>query len=134
MSAFRDTWTNPAVLEQFANLTVAHYSDSAAMASIVTKGSRNPKLHTMVLEVALALRRYGITVEAVWRSRDDGLIQWADMGSRDFHKDDISLDFDTMKGRNCSFLLEKFMKIVCLDKLPILARFGTANQIVSSAS
>ena len=114
LSAFRDTWTNPAVLEQFANSTVAHYTDSAAMASIVTKGSRNPHLHPMVLEVSLALRRYGITVEAVWRSREDGLIQWADRGSRDFHQDNVLLDFETMQGRNCSFLLESFQN--CLSR------------------
>ena len=68
------------------------------MASIVTKGSRNEKLHPMVVDVSLAIRNYGIKVEAVWKSRDDGLIQWADRGSRDFHDDNISLDFATMQG------------------------------------
>ena len=87
------------MLEQYANSRVAHYTDSAAAASIVTKGSRNRRLHPMVLEVSLALRRYGITLEAVWKSRNDGLIQRADRGSRDFHEDDISLDFDTMQGK-----------------------------------
>lgn len=96
LAAVRDTWTNPEVLRQFQGCRVAHYTDSQAMASILTKGSRNTRLHPMVLEVALALRQYSITMEAVWRSREDGLIQWADLGSRDFHKDDISLDFDTM--------------------------------------
>ena len=96
LAAVRDTWTNPEVLRQFQGCRVAHYTDSQAMAAIITKGSRNAKLHPMVVEVALALRRHGISMEAVWKSRDDGLIVWADLGSRDFHLDDISLDFDTM--------------------------------------
>ena len=35
-------------------------------------------------------------LEAVWRSREDGLIKFADLGSRDFHVDDIILDFESM--------------------------------------
>ena len=96
LAAVRDTWTNTEVLRQFKGCRVSHYTDSQAMASVLTKGSRNTKLHPMVMEVALALRQYSIVMEAVWRSREDGMIQWADIGSRDFHKDDISLDFDTM--------------------------------------
>ena len=65
---------------------------------MVTKGSRSVKLHPMVVDVSLALRKYGIKVEAVWRSREDGLIQWADKGSRDFQSDNISSDFVTMQG------------------------------------
>ena len=42
------------------------------------------------------LRSAGIPMEAVWRSRDEGIIQWADRGSRDFHADDILLDFESM--------------------------------------
>ena len=42
-----------------------------------------------------ALRSAGIPMEAVWRSRDEGIIQWADKGWRDFHADDISLDFES---------------------------------------
>ena len=85
-------------MEQYRNSVVCHYTDSQAMASIVTKGSRNVRLHPMVVDVSLALRKYGIKVEDVWRSREDGMIQWADRGSRDFHDDDVSLDFVTMQG------------------------------------
>ena len=65
---------------------------------MVTKGSRSVKLHPMVVDVSLALRKYGIKVEAVWRSKKDGLIQWADKGSRDFHSDNILLEFVSMQG------------------------------------
>ena len=101
LKAFYDTWTNLEVLKRYAGGRVAHYTDSKAMASIVMKGSRNRKLHPMVVESALALRHHGIRMESVWRSRDDGLIQWADRGSRDFHSDDISLDFESMAGGLC---------------------------------
>ena len=63
------------MLEQYRDSVVCHYTDSQAMASIVTKGSRNEKLHPMVVDVSLALRKHGVKVEAVWKSRDDGLIQ-----------------------------------------------------------
>ena len=98
LKAFHDTWTRSDVLEQYRGSVVCHYTDSQAMASIVTKGTRNMRLHPMVVDVFLALREYGIKVEAVWRSREDGMIQWADRGSRDFHDDDVSLDFVTMQG------------------------------------
>ena len=97
LSAFHDTWTNQDNLHHFAGKRVCHYTDSQAMASIVSKGSRNPKLQPMVMEAVLALRRHGITMVAAWRSRDEGVIVYADSGSRDFHADDISLDEDTMK-------------------------------------
>ena len=96
LSAFTDTWTSPDVLDRFRGCRISHYTDSKAMASIVTKGSRNSRLQPMVMEAVLALRSAGIVMEAVWISRDDGIIDFADRGSRDYHPDDISLDFDSM--------------------------------------
>lgn len=103
LTAFHDTWTNEEVLKQFAGTRVAHYTDSQAMAIIVRKGSRNPKLQPMVMRAVLALRSHGIDMEAGWRSREDGLIVHADRGSRDFHMDDISLDFSSMDEINTAF-------------------------------
>ena len=60
------------------------------------KGSTNPRLQPLVMEAVLALRNAGIVVDTVWRSREDGKIKIADKGSRDFHTDDVSLDFDSM--------------------------------------
>ena len=96
LSAFRDTWTDEAVLHRFRDSQVCHYTDSRAMASIVTKGSRNPRLQPLVVEAVLALRGAGIVMEAVWLSRQDGIIEFADRGSRDYHPDDISLDYESM--------------------------------------
>ena len=96
LAAFHETWTDQTVLQRFQNSRISHYTDSRAMASIVTKGSRNSRLQPMVMESVLALRNANIVMEAVWLSRDDGRIEFADKGSRDFHPDDISLDFDSM--------------------------------------
>ena len=103
LSAFRDTWTCPEVLRRFAGCRIAHYTDSQAMASIISKGSRNIRLQPMVVEAVLALRSAGIVMEAVWVSREAGVIEYADRGSRDFHPDDVSLDFDTMVKIHSSF-------------------------------
>ena len=96
LAAVRDTWTNTDVLEQFRGCKVAHYMDSQAMAAIIVKGSRNPKLQPMIIDVVLALRWYSISMVAVWKSREDGLISYANSGSRDFYKDGVSLDFESM--------------------------------------
>ena len=93
--AFHDTWTCEEVLEKFKGKMVTHLTDSKAMCFIVEKGSRNPKLHPMVVEATLALRKWGVRVEAMWRSREEGVIRVADLGSRDYHEDDVSLDYDT---------------------------------------
>ena len=89
-------WTDEAVLHRFRDSRVCHYTDSRAMASIVTKGSRNPRLQPLVVEAVLALRGAGIMMEAVWLSRQDGIIEFADRGSRDYHPDDVLLDYDSM--------------------------------------
>ena len=91
-----ETWTRPEVLARFEGSRVAHYTDNKAVAAILHAGSRNTRLQPMVVEVVLALRGARIVMEAVWRSREEGVIQWADRGSRDFHKDDVSLDFESM--------------------------------------
>ena len=95
LTSVHETWTNSEVLRKFKGSKVAHYTDNKAVAAIVSSGSRNVRLQPMIVEMTLALRSAGISMEAVWRSRDDGLIQFADKGSRDFHGDDISLNFVT---------------------------------------
>ena len=96
LKAFHDCWTNPKNLSEFANKHVAHYTDNKSMVFIIEKGSRNRKLHPMIVEATLALRRHGISMQAMWVSREEGIIALADMGSRDYDRDDISLDFASM--------------------------------------
>ena len=50
----------------------------------------------MIMEVVLALRWYGICMVGVWKSWEDGLISYAESGSKDFHKEDTSLELKTM--------------------------------------
>ena len=95
LASFNETWTNIAVLEQFRGRKVTHFTDSKAMCAIIEKGSRNRILQPMILRAVLALREYSVEVEAIWRSRDEGVIRLADVGSRDYHRDDVSMDFDT---------------------------------------
>ena len=90
--AFRDTWTNPTVLARFAGTGIVHYTDNQAMVHVIDRGSRNRKLQPLVVETVLALRNHSIKMSAVWRSRSDKLIEFADAGSRDFHADDISME------------------------------------------
>ena len=90
--AFHDTWTNVENLSRFQGLKISLHTDSQALVHIIAKGSRNRKLQPMIMKVTLSLREFGIVVEPVWMSRDDGIIKYADMSSRDFHSDDISVD------------------------------------------
>ena len=96
LKAFHDTWTNESNLKMFRNRKVVHYGDNKAMMYIVERGSRNRRLQPLIVEATVALRKYNISMEAVWVSREDGIITLADEGSRDYDRDDISLDFDTM--------------------------------------
>ena len=90
--AFHDTWTKDENLIKFKGMRVAHHTDSQALVHVIAKGSRNRKLQPLIMKASLKLREYGIIVEPVWLSRDDGVIRYADLGSRDFHADDISVD------------------------------------------
>ena len=96
LKAVHEVWTDPVMLKRFSGSRISHYTDNKAVAGIIAKGSRNPRLQPLVVQTVLALRGAGIVLEAVWRSREDGMIKLADLGSRDFNKDDISLDFETM--------------------------------------
>ena len=107
LKAVHEVWTDPAMLKRFSGSRISHYTDNKAVAAIIAKGTRNPRLQPLVVQTVLAVRSAGIVLEAVWRSREDGMIKLADLGSRDFHADDISLDFETM-----SQVLEfRFVKI-----------------------
>ena len=111
LCAFEDMWTSEKVLEKYKGYCVTHFTDSQAMCSIVEKGSRNRKLQPIILRCVLKLREYNITVDAVWRSRDEGIIRFADMGSRDFHYDDIAVDcktFDEIQKRFGPFQVDGF--------------------------
>ena len=91
------TWTSRQVLARFRGFTAAHFTDSKGLASIICKGSSNPKLQPLIMQAVLALREFSIKVVPFWKSREEELIKWADFGSWDFHSDDISVDWDTFR-------------------------------------
>ena len=62
------------------------------MVHVLARGSRNARPYPLVLETILALRKYNIRMKAVWMSRDNKVIDFADSGSRDFHADDVFLE------------------------------------------
>ena len=95
--AFYETWTDEKVLSSFSGQKVAHHTDNKAMVYIIAKGSRNRRLQPMIMEVILKLRSFNIKIEPVWVSREEGIIKYADMGIRDFHADDISIDAESFK-------------------------------------
>ena len=95
--AFYETWTDEKVLSSFSGQIVAHHTDNKAMVYIIAKGSRNRRLQPMIIEVILKLRSFNIKIEPVWVSREEGIIKYADIGSRDFHADDISIDAESFQ-------------------------------------
>ena len=102
LTAIKDTWSRIDVLEEFRGKTVGHMTDSKAAVYILSGGSRNPRLQALSLSVFLTLRKYGITLIPIWKSRDSDIITRADLGSRDFRSDDYSLDpvtFDYLKSK-----------------------------------
>ena len=51
-----------------------------------------------------------------WKSREEELIKWADFGSRDFHNDDVSVDWDTFRWAE-QFLVSPFLLMVLLQEV-----------------
>ena len=59
LTAFRDTWTNPKVLAKFAGTGIVHDTVNEAMVHVIATGSRNRRLHPLVVKTVLALRNHG---------------------------------------------------------------------------
>ena len=80
-------------LEPFKNSSILHYTDSKAAEHIITFGSRNPEIQSMVFYIMLKARAFGISISARWISREDEEMKLADSGSRGpwFPAQEISL-------------------------------------------
>ena len=81
--------------ERYRGKNVRHITDNQAVVQIMKIGSRNKRLHEMVLRIFLRCRELGISLEVVWRSREDPLVALADEGSRKFDQSSYSLDFNS---------------------------------------
>jgi hypothetical protein len=73
---------------------VVHYTDNANCEVILTVGSRNVTLQPLVLDIFLCWKNLNIKVKVIHLSRNDPIIQYADLESRNFDLHDYSIDFD----------------------------------------
>ena len=66
------------------SLDIKHFTDNNGVVAILGKGSKHPKLQTLVREIFLSFCLYEIVMVPVWLSREHEVIQYADRGSKDF--------------------------------------------------
>ena len=69
-------------LSEWRNSSILHYTDSRAAESIITFGSKNPVLQSMVRQIYLKAQSWGITLAASWKRRSEYEMMEADRGSR----------------------------------------------------
>ena len=72
--------------------SVVWYTDSANLVSFWEKGSPKPSIQLDVIECLLFCKERSISLHVLHLSREDPLIQAADVGSRSFDKDDWGID------------------------------------------
>ena len=94
--ALRDTWCDISIVSKYKNMRVRHLTDNKAVTFILKSGSKKPELQKLVVDIVLSCRDYNVALEVEWLSRDDPVIEFADLGSRGFFEDDVELDHDTM--------------------------------------
>ena len=78
--AVHSTWTDISICKQFKSLVIKHFTDNKGVVAILGKGSKHPKLQTLVREIFLSFRLYEIVMVPVWLSREHEVIQYADRG------------------------------------------------------
>ena len=81
--AIHQTYTDPAICQKFAGLTISQYTDSKSVANILFKGSKIFLLNVMVKEIFLSVRKNVIKLIPHWVSRERSIIKLADVGSRE---------------------------------------------------
>ena len=92
-------------MARFSKTRIRHLTDNKAVEFIFQSGSRNPRIHKLVVDIFLACHALQISLTVSWRSRDDPLLQLADAG-RDFDGSSYSLDFSSSL-----ILLESFSHV-----------------------
>lgn len=73
---------------------VVHYTDNANCEVILSVGSRNVNLQPLVLDIFLIWKSLNVKVKVIHLSRNDPIIQFADVESKNFDLHDYSIDFD----------------------------------------
>ena len=83
-------------VNNFKSLVIKHFTDNNGVVAILGKGSKHPKLQTLVKKIFLSLHLYEIVMVPVWLSREHEVIQYADRRSKDFKYDDFGLTQDCL--------------------------------------
>ena len=84
-------------VERFRDSRIRHYTDNQAVTRIFSIGSPNLELQLMAEQVFDSCKKWNITLEFIWQSRETVLMVKMDQGSRGpwgYH-DEFTLDFDT---------------------------------------
>ena len=100
-TCFAEFYLSDAVLP-FRGTNLLHLTDSKNVETMFAVGSRNPKFQPIVMQIVLRMKALDIKLRVEWRSREDPLLQMADLGSKEFDVNDFSLDFETI-----SYIMQK---------------------------
>ena len=93
LTAFYDFYMSDKAVK-FKNMSILHYTDNMNCETILSNGSRNVALQQMVLDIFIRWKELNLSVNVVYISRNDPIIEFADFESRNFDLHDFSLDFD----------------------------------------
>ena len=81
--------------DRFYGGSIKHYTDNQAVVQIIEHGSRKIHLLNVALDIFHACREKKISLSVEWRPREDQLIQIADLGSKSFDTNAVSLNFSS---------------------------------------
>ena len=93
--AVHSVFGNEISAANYSNQNISYFVDNFSVTTIMLVGSRNPKLQSMVLDIYNVCKKFNINLSVNWCSRDHYKIQHADMGSRAFDNNNISLNFES---------------------------------------
>ena len=90
--AFHDFYLSD-LAKNYAIANTVHYTDNMNCDTILSIGSRNVTLQPLVLDIFLAWKNLNIKSEVVYLPRNDPIIEFADMETKNFDIHDFGLDF-----------------------------------------
>ena len=91
--AFHDFYLSD-LAAQYSDSNIVHYTDNKNCEIILEVGSRNVTLQPLVLDIFLAWKRRNLKVDVIYLPREDPIIMFADLETKNFDIHDFGLDFD----------------------------------------
>ena len=91
--AFHDFYRSDLAVH-YSDSNIVHYTDNKNCEIILEVGSRNVTLQPLVLDVFLAWKKLNIKVNVVYLPREDPIIMFADLETKNFDIHDFGLDYD----------------------------------------